>query len=386
MTDRSNRGAFYVPRRELAETIAGRLSLDPLMGSPSGLMLAAPRRTGKSTFLRRDLLPVLKARGDHAVLVDLWSDRKADPGQLIADALAADIAGMPTPAERVARAANAVPIKSISIGGLRAEIGGVADGRNLTLTEALLEIGARAKADVVFIIDEAQQAVTSEAGLDAMFALKAARDAMNQRPEGARLFVLCTGSNRDGLAGLLSTNQQPFYGARVEDFPTLGRPYVEALVAAINPRLAEDNKLDPEDVAQAFRLLGHRPEKLVEVVQQHAAWLPGSAGLKRTLQERADELRARVWDQYGSDFDGLTTLQRAVLEVLIRDGANFAPFHEKTVQRIAGIAGRKTSAQAVQKALDALRDRQLVWRPGRGRYALEDPDMRDWLLARMETG
>ena len=74
MTDRSNRGAFYVPRRELAETIAGRLSLDPLMGSPSGLMLAAPRRTGKSTFLRRDLLPVLKARGDHAVLVDLASD------------------------------------------------------------------------------------------------------------------------------------------------------------------------------------------------------------------------------------------------------------------------------------------------------------------------
>ncbi len=383
MTESGNRGEFYVPRKELAQAIAERLSLDPLMGSPSGLMLAAPRRTGKSTFLRRDLLPVLRARGDHPVLVDLWSDRKADPGQLIADALATEIAAMPSPVERAARA---LPIKAITIGGLRAEIGGVAEGRSLTLTDALLEIGARAKSDVVFLIDEAQQAVTSEAGLDAMFALKAARDAMNQRPEGARLFVLCTGSNRDGLAGLLSTNQQPFYGARVEDFPTLGRPYVEALVAAINPRLAEDNKLDPEDVAAAFRLLGHRPEKLVEVVQQHAAWLPGSAGLKRTLQERADELRARVWDQYGSDFDGLTVLQRAVLEVLIRDGSDFAPFHEKTVQRIAGIAGRKTSAQAVQKALDALRDKQLVWRPGRGRYALEDPDMRDWLLARMAQG
>ncbi|SDH14312.1 ATP-binding protein [Alloyangia pacifica] len=379
----ANGREFYVPRKELAQAIAERLSLDPLMGSPSGLMLAAPRRTGKSTFLRRDLLPVLKARGDHPVLVDLWSDRKADPGQLIANALAAEIAALPTPAERALRA---LPIKAITIGGLRAEIGGVAEGRSLTLTEALLEIGSRAKSDVVFIIDEAQQAVTSEAGLDAMFALKAARDAMNQRPEGARLFVLCTGSNRDGLAGLVSTNQQPFYGARVEAFPTLGRTYVEALVAAINPRLAEDNKLDPEDVAEAFRLLGYRPEKLVEVVQQHAAWLPGSAGLRRTLQERADELRARVWDQYGSDFDGLTVLQRAVLEVLIRDGADFAPFHEKTVRRIAEIAGRKTSAQAVQKALDALRDRQLVWRPGRGRYALEDPDMRGWLLARMEKG
>ncbi|ANT61744.1 hypothetical protein AYJ57_14765 [Salipiger sp. CCB-MM3] len=383
MTSRSNGREFYVGRKELAEAIAGRLSLDPLMGSPSGLLLAAPRRTGKSTFLRRDLLPVLEARGDHPVLVDLWADRKADPGQLIADALAAEITALPTPTEKALRA---LPVKAISIGGLRAEIGGVAEGRNLTLTEALIEIGARAKSDVVFIIDEAQQAVTSEAGLDAMFALKAARDAMNQRPEGARLFVLCTGSNRDGLAGLVSTNQQPFFGARVEDFPTLGRPYVDALVAAINPRLAEDNKLDPEDVARAFDLLGHRPEKLVEVVQQHAAWLPGSAGLKRTLEERADELRARVWDQYGSDFDALTRLQRAVLEVLIRDGADFAPFHERTVARVGEIIGGQSSAQAIQKALDALREKQLVWRPGRGRYALEDPDMKGWLLARMGKG
>ena len=60
--------------------LAGQLA-DALLGkSPfdyrSGLFLAAPRRTGKSTFLRLDLVPELERRGLATLYADLWSDRQ----------------------------------------------------------------------------------------------------------------------------------------------------------------------------------------------------------------------------------------------------------------------------------------------------------------------
>lgn len=149
----------------------------------------------------------------------------------------------------------------------------------------------------------------------------------------------------------------------------------------MNPRLAPDNQLDPDDVAEAFALLAHRPEKLTEVIRDHALGEGGSAGLRRTVRERAGELRAKVWQQHESDFGQLSPLQKAVLRVLIEDGAGFAPFAAATLARIGAEMGEEPTTSEVQKALDGLRDKSIVWRPARGTYALEDQDMRDWLLA-----
>lgn len=373
---------FYAPRTDLAESIARQLSPDPLLGATAGLFLAAPRRTGKSTFLRQDLVPLLAARGQFPIYVDLWEDRARDPGALIAEALARAIEDLAT---RVERFWKLLPFSRISVGGVTVDLPKAESTRSATLTEALVEIGTRAGRDVVFIIDEAQQALTSEAGRDAMFALKAARDAMNQRRAGARLYLLFTGSHRDKLAALVLTHRQPFYGARVQDFPKLGRHFVEAYLKVVNPLLARNNQLDADDVMRAFELLGHRPEKLQEVIRDHALGQGGSAGLRATVTERADLLRARVWQQHESDYGQLSTLQRAVLRQLIAEGADFAPFSGPTLQRIGAELGTKVATSEVQRALDDLREKSIVWRPERGVYALEDQDMRDWLLARTST-
>jgi hypothetical protein len=369
-------GDFYISRPGQAERIAAAMTSDPIFGDRSGQFLAAPRRTGKSTFLRRDLVPLLRARGLHTIYVDLWTDRAADPGTLIADALAADLRRLATLGERVR---DALPFSQIAVGGVSVTLDGGAS-RTATLSDALAEIGRRAGTDVAFIIDEAQHALATPAGVDAMFALKAARDAMNQSDRGPRLYLVFTGSHRDKLAALVLDHKAPFFGATVSDFPKLGRDYTDALVARLNPRLATGNQLDPDDVARAFELLGHRPEKLTEVIREHALGDEGSAGLRRTVTERADALRARVWQQHESDYGALSPLQRAVLHVLIEDGAAFAPFAERTLVRIGAELGSAPTTSEVQKALDALRDKSLVWRPTRGLYALEDQDMRDWLM------
>ena len=54
----------------------------------SGLLLAAPGRAAKSTFMPDDLIPALIQRDVVTTYVDLWADRQRDPACLLSDALA----------------------------------------------------------------------------------------------------------------------------------------------------------------------------------------------------------------------------------------------------------------------------------------------------------
>ena len=77
-------------RVELALDMTTRLlDLPATSAVRSGLFLSAPRRTGKSTFLREDLMPALGNTGALVLYVDLWRERDVDPGEVIVEAVAA---------------------------------------------------------------------------------------------------------------------------------------------------------------------------------------------------------------------------------------------------------------------------------------------------------
>src|SRR5471032_1339004 len=78
----SRRTGFVFRRPGLAQGIADGLTGSGIQDYTSGLFLAAPRRTGKSTFLREDLIPECEARGWLAVYVDLWANKEKDPAPL----------------------------------------------------------------------------------------------------------------------------------------------------------------------------------------------------------------------------------------------------------------------------------------------------------------
>ena len=80
-------------RTELANEVADKiLFTSPTSASSSGLFLAAPRHTGKSTFLREDLRPQLEAKGALVLYVDLWENRQTDPGDAIVNAIRTELA------------------------------------------------------------------------------------------------------------------------------------------------------------------------------------------------------------------------------------------------------------------------------------------------------
>lgn len=372
-------------RNQLANALAQDLAGESLVDYSSGMFLAAPRRTGKSTFLNNDFIPECVQRGWLPVYVDLWSDRDAAPAQLISGAIGTALARFEGALARTAKKAGIDKInllRTLSWDFTRPQL-----PAGTTLAQALAVLHQVSGQLVVLIIDEAQHALNSEDGLNAMFALKAARDHLNRgdRPDGLRLVF--TGSSRDKLANLVLKSKQPFFGASITPFPLLGREYVEFITALWNRRLADSNQFKVEDLAYAFELVGRRPEMLNKLLAEVSVGLGEAGNLGELLRNGALNHQAGVWSDYESAWNELMPLQQAVLEVMAErtlGRQSFSPFTEQTLVEVSrkleqAQAVANVNTANVQKALDALRDKELVWKANRGEYALEDTSMAEWL-------
>lgn len=357
----------HIARPDEAAQIASLLNPDPLVGESAGLFLAAPRRTGKSTFLRRDLAPLLERQGKYVIYVDLWADRSSDPGALITARLARALEDCDN---LIAKLRRKIPFSSIGALGFSVNLktAGTWEG---TIPDALMLLCEATGKDIVLIIDEAQQSLSSEAGRNAMYALKAARDAVNQSGGETQLYLIMTGSHRDKLAALIHNQQAPFFGARVRDFPRLGQRYTGALTERINTRLAEDAQVTPETMDRVFEDLGRRPEILNDCLRDLILeTAPGDEALRAIAERKKVQMREALLAEIGT----LTDLQQAILRKMAVDRIDFTPFTDDTRQALAG--NRKPySKGGIQKALDVLRDKGLVWRPSFGTYVLENADL-----------
>jgi hypothetical protein len=159
-----------------------------------------------------DFAPALETLGARVIYVDLWADRKADPGEVIVAAIRTELTKSEFVVTKVAKSLGNTGAKIRSVDFSLDRVG---LGRDVSLVQALAALSDDAKGPIVLIIDEAQQAITTQTGNDAMFSLKAARDELNAAHFGLR--VVCTGSNRDKLAMLRSSKDPAFFGDAMED-------------------------------------------------------------------------------------------------------------------------------------------------------------------------
>ena len=360
-------------RTALAQDIASKLVRpQATSASGSGLFLAAPRRTGKSTFLREDLRPALEAMGVLVVYADLWENKAADPGVVIIGAIRGALAQREGVVARLARATG---MEKVTVGGLGFNLDKVGMPDGASLSAALSALSDETQRLIVLIIDEAQHAITSEAGSNALFALKAARDELNSSAHHG-LRIVATGSNRDKLAMLRASKDQAFFGAPLVAFPPLGKDYIAWFIA----RLDFKDELDVELVHDWFSKAAFRPEVLgaaVDALTYDLAVQRG--GYAHQLQALVDEQIQASNAEALRVVHSLTPLQSAVLRVMAMTGIDYAPFEQDTMERYQAVLS-KTAPDAkvepdtanVQQALVALQDKSLVWRAARGVYALED--------------
>jgi len=365
-------------REALAADMAEKiLVIAPTSAAGSGLFLAAPRRTGKSTFLREDLRPQLEKRGALVVYVDLWEDRKADPGEAIVKAVRAELAAHDGVVKRLARTAG---VEKVAVGGMSFSLDRVGLGDGISLSAALSALSDETARVIVLVIDEAQHAITSDKGSDALFALKAARDELNSsRHKGLR--VVATGSNRDKLAMLRNSREQAFFGAPLVSFPALGKDYVQWFCE----RAGLPAALDPAATFELFKRASFRPELLGAAADSlRFDFGLAAADVPARFAEAVEEQIAASNAEMMRVIHSLTPLQSAVLRVMAKRMGAYAPFEAATIEAYQAVlkAGDpkvelKADVPSVQQALAALQEKALVWRAARGVYALEEASLAD---------
>lgn len=371
---------FIFRRPALAERCCDSLEGIGLVDNRQGLFMATPKRTGKSTFLREDLLPAMQQRGWRTIYLDLRASPSKDPAFLMMNAITAKMTAFAEVPNKISEAAGLENVDGCDIFIQSPPTSKSPDA--LALADALEILIERGKAPVAIVIDEVEQALSTPDGMNVMFTLKAAREYLNQgENQQQRLLMVLASSSHDKLAQLVRTHTQLFFGSQVTQFPLLGKDFTDAYTDYVNPKLAASHQFAHADMFEFLKLIGHRPEMLKSIIGEIAI-NSGLKSLGEALKNGAETIKARMWQEMGKEFAGLSMIQRAVLETMILHGKSYTPFSDAAMSAYASLLQReRVSAPSVQAALAVLCEKGWVWRAAYEDYSLEDESLASWYRA-----
>jgi hypothetical protein len=337
----------------------------------------APRRTGKTVFLLKDLSPAAEAAGIRVAYVDLWQARSA-PALAIVRGL--EEALKPRNLRERAGAKLQEPVKKLKMKGGLGELKGEAEVEFADEKTAATEAGLRidelmgklsTKYPVLLLVDEAQELARNEANEDVA---KSLRTALTKYRERVR--VVYTGSSRSRLAHMFSDPEAPLYapGLGVVEFPLLGRDLAEFAAKKFAEATGGTRALNVDGATRVLEELQHRPEPFLQAVMLMLA----SPGV--TLEAAAQQmlLRSAEQDNYRGTWTALTPLQRELLRLCL--DPHFKPFTQATRVALAKALGQPAIAiSSMQSAFKALDDKNLLSKSPRGPYEFDDHLFRQWV-------
>jgi hypothetical protein len=372
-------------RPDLAATMARQLMHPTVLdeGLRSGLFLSGLRRTGKTTFLANDLIPALEAAGALVIYVDLWSDVQVNPSELVHRAIRRSLAELQSPVSAILQKLRKVSQAEMAAHGFKFSfsLDKLGEQGGATLAQAFIEVVDQAKSDLVLIVDEVQHALVTEDGARMLFALKAARDAINSRPDTlGHLLFIGTGSHRALVNELVTRRNQAFSGATSVDYPVLDRDFVEHMLK----RLADEGveSLPCAEVAtEAFDVLGNRPEELIKALRLLRAKLPSGADPDKYLSVIAATLRSSAASAELLRLDQLGGLATAIFDrIAINDGKTRGLFSADAAAEYSRALGCEVRIDEIQPAVNELLSANLIMRRAHGIYGITDPFVQDaWL-------
>jgi hypothetical protein len=312
------------------------------------------------------------------------------PAELILRAVRAKLREFENPASAIWSGLKRIASAEVAAHGFKFkfDLSKLGEEGGATLAEAFTQVVDEAKTDLVFIVDEVQECLGREDAQALMQALKAARDAINLRPNTPGYFLFIgTGSHRSLVQEMTVRRKEAFAGAVNVDYPVLDEGFVTWVLEQIR---AQGVPVQPSPAAawQAFRELGHRPEPFLDALRILAhAVKPG--------EDTDAMLRAVVWTKRES----LADRELAVLEDL-------GPLAQRIFSRIASHEGEETRGIYSNEALEgytaalgtevrtdevqatvlALQHKNLIRRMGHGAYSITDPFVKQVWLEREAPG
>ena len=224
-------------------------------------------------------------------------------------------------------------------------------------------------------VQEIQEALHSQAGRNLLAALKAARDAVNLRPNnpnGTFLLVVGTASHRSFAAAMTSRSSQPFYGADRADFPLLGSDFIEWQIR----QLPYKGKIPAREVLlKGFSILGVRPKTFRQVLLeiQHYEGTEINQAFLAVCRNQARADAAEFLEPLGQS-DVLTKLLFTEIAKAGPKGCS-SLFSTNYLEQLTNACGKQKtiSASTVQGKLLQMQKNDWIYPSGYGCYAVSDP-------------
>lgn len=359
---------WHFQRPALAADYFGLLT----KGASGRLALFGPRRTGKTSLICREIMPLATRAGMLPVYCDCWQDR-SDPLGSINFALSSALESLEVPATRVGRRLR-TEVKKIGAATFSIEFGSEPKGQPpdspfFKVDWLLRSLIARAKRPIFLVIDEVQGIGEHQEGERIAGAL---RTALTRHEKAVR--ALFTGSSETQLTKMFAQARASLYQfAASQAYQLLDADFVSHVARRFTQ--ATQRQLDEARALEIMRLLGHQPEAFLSVAEAPLARADRSLddGLESLLAPSMATPWAQLWQQS-------TLLQQAVL---IAAGEGLQLSSEAGRQRIAQFLGKGTVGHSsVQRAVSALRRRGLIERStlsSKAVYALTDPVFALWI-------
>jgi hypothetical protein len=228
--------------------------------------------------------------------------------------------------------------------------------------------------DVVLIVDEVQQAITTDEGNQMLLALKAARDAINPRPDTPGHFLfLGTGSHRALVSELTARRNQAFAGATSLPYPVLDQAYVRHVLQRLREEGMEP--LPSEAAAwSSFQSLGHRPEEFLRAFRQLRSSTSSGLAPDQLLPVIAATLRSSAADLELLKVEQIGGLATAIFDRVARsEGPARGIFSAEAAAAYGEAIGREVRVEEIQPVVNELLAANVLMRLGHGLYGVTDP-------------
>lgn len=356
---------LHINRPALAEGYLAMLNGQP--GRP--IALFAPRRIGKTYFLKNDLTPIAIRSGFLTVYADLWLNR-GSPLDAINYALEEALDDIHVPSGAVGKIAK-TPIKSI--GGIQfgdePQRRALPDKPELRFDALITRLAKISGKRILLMLDEIQALAESSNDTSVIATIRAVLS--NRQTE---VYAVFTGSSQGALSLMMSTVGAPMYQfAQLLDFPYLDDEYLKLLINHFQ-RIHPKKTIDLKDVRKAFQYIGYKPALIKDILKEMSA--EGIVDINLALQKfMLDEKQVTGWQ---ANFEAQPILEQNLLVVIAH---GLPPMAKNTLIMLTKLSGESPTISKVRVALERLKKAGILSKLA-GTYIIEDKLFSDY-IARM---
>lgn len=350
--------SWHYSRLTLAKQILGLFE----SGLSTALVFFAPRRMGKTEFLRKDIIPLSENNGWKTFYFSFLGTEISPKLEFI-KALEdfAQKTGVFAKTRNLLKKASKV---SGEIVGIKAEFELQKTQDNLK--KVMTQLATHKK--VLLLLDEVQILAQKESNANFVAALRTSLDIAKDT-----IKVIFTGSSREGLRRMFSESKAPFFhfGQNLP-FPEFDRGFTDHLCRAFQN--VTQRKLDSDMLWSAFVKMQKIPLFARTLVERLAL------NPELTVPEARDQLLSEVFDERA--FQEIWNNCSALEQLLLRSVAcgNVALFSTKTQSQFAKKLGiENLPISSIQSAVRTLLRKGVIGRfSDKTGYFIEDPTFKGW--------